>query len=111
MEQVTRAGTSAAALVRVTDELDVATTPQLQRTIEQALRGRPQTLAVDLSGCPFAGCDAIETLVVLTAQARRQGTTLVLLGMADIVRRAISLLGRESDLYFGDAASPAGTRR
>lgn len=92
--------------LRVTDELDVATAPQLRREVEAALRTRPQTLAVDLADCPFAGVDALEVLVDLTAEARRQGTTLVLLGLRPIVRQAIVLLGLESDLLYGQPPAP-----
>ena len=78
--------------VRICDELDLATVPQLR--------------------CPFAGVDAVQVLVLLTAQARRQGTTLVLLGLQPIVRRVIDLLGVESRLlYGGPPRSRAGALR
>lgn len=95
--------------VRVTDELDLATTPQLRSRIEVALTARPQTLVVDLSACPFAGVDALEALVDLTAAARRQGTTLVLVGLRPILRQAIALLGLETRLFYGDAPQPRQT--
>lgn len=98
--------------VRICDELDLATVPQLRCSVEQALRQRPSTVAVDLSACPFAGVDAVQVLVLLTAQARRQGTTLVLLGLQPIVRRVIDLLGVESRLlYGGPPRSRAGALR
>ena len=97
--------------LRVTDELDVATTPQLRREVESALLGRPQTLAVDLSACPFAGVDALEALAGLTAMARQQGTTLVLVGLRPIVRHAIALLGLEGALLYGRTPEPRPAHR
>ena len=102
-------GTAASVAVshlHVTDELDLATGPQLRQDVQAALGARPQTLAVDLSDCPFAGVDALETLAELTADARRQGTTLVLLGLRPIVRQAIALLGLERDLLFAQPPAP-----
>ena len=99
----------AVAVLHVTHDLDLATTPVLRSAIEEALASRPQTLAVDLSGCPFAGVDAIEMLAVLTAQARRQGTTLVLFGLRPIVHRAVRLLGLEDRLLYGQPPHPRRT--
>lgn len=97
---------AAVSMLHVVGDLDLATLPTLRRDVEQALAARPQTLALDLSGCAFAGVDAVETLVALTGQARRQGTTLVLVGLRPIVVRAISLLGLEERLLFGQPPHP-----
>ena len=97
--------------LRVTDELDLATTPTLRREVESALLARPQTLAVDLSPCPFAGIDALEALAELTAMARQQGTTLVLIGLRPIVRQAIALVGLEGSLLYGQAPEPRPAHR
>jgi len=100
----------AVAHLRITDELDLATTPGLRRDVERALLNRPQTLAVDLSGCPFAGVDALEVLAELTAVGRQQGTTVVLLGLRPIVRQAITLLGLDGSLLYGRAPRPRAAR-
>ena len=98
----------AVTVVRVTCELDIATTPQLRAEVTAALEGRPQTLALDLSACPFAGVDALEELVLLTDRARDQGTSLVLVGLRPVLRMAIELLGLEPRLLY---ASPPAPRR
>ena len=90
-------------VVRVVEELALATTPRLRREVEQALAARPSALAVDLSQCPFAGVDAIQALAALTEQAQRQGTALVLIGLREVVRRAITLLGLEERLLLSPA--------
>lgn len=97
---------SPVAHLRITDELDLATTPVLRARVAEALLARPQTLALDLSECPFAGVDALETLVDLTAVARRQGTTLLLVGLRPILQQAIALLGLENVLFYGHAPQP-----
>ena len=84
--------------VDVTDELDIATTPALQRAVEGALRGRPREVVVDLSRCAFVGVDALGVLVALSASARRQGTALTLVGLGDVTRQAIAMLSLEDVL-------------
>ena len=90
----------------VDQELDLATVPELRRQVESALLGRPQTLALDLTRCAFAGVDALEALAALTAEAQRQGTTLVLVGLRPIVRRAIGLIGLDGQLRYGRLPVP-----
>lgn len=87
--------------VRVTDELDLATVPRLVTTVDSALHEHPHTLRLDLSSCTFAGVDALDALARLTAQAREQGTELVLVGARPIVTRVIDLLGLEQRLEYG----------
>jgi anti-sigma B factor antagonist len=99
---VSRVGEQQAVLtLRVTDELDLATTPALRAAVSDALAERPQTLVLDLAACGFAGVDAVHALVDLTAAAREQGTTLLLVGMRPILRRAIAAVG------LADALLPA----
>ena len=108
--RTTTAGTSArggTVTVEVTDELDLATVPALRRAVERALRGRPHTVVVDLSGCGFLGVDALGLLVGLSAAARRQGTTLTLAGLSDVTRRVIDVLELDGALR----CSPPEPRR
>lgn len=84
--------------LRISDELDLATMPQLVRSVRRALDERPQTLHLDLSGCRFAGVDAVGELAALTEQAGAQGTTLVLVDVPASVHRVIDLLGLERRL-------------
>ena len=96
----------AVAVLEVVDELDLATVPGLRRQVQSALGGRPQTLAVDLTRCTFAGVDALEALAALTAEAQRQGTTLVLVGLRPVIRRAIGLIGLDGQLRYGRLPVP-----
>ena len=92
--------------VDVTDELDIATIPSLRGAVEEALRGRPQTLVVDLSRCGFLGVDALGVLVGLTAAARRQGTTLTLVGLSDVARGMVSVLDLDGALLYAPPQRP-----
>ena len=92
--------TAAVTVIEVVDELDIATTPRLRVRVEAALATRPQTLTVDLSRCAFVGVDAVQELAALTAQARRQGTSLVLVGLRPVVRMAIDVLGLRGRLLY-----------
>ena len=94
--------------VRVTDELDLATTPALRAEVADALASHPQTLVLDLSDCAFAGVDAVHALADLTAVAQRQGTDLRLVGPRPILRRAIDLVGRRDELHVGRRAGGGG---
>ena len=104
-----RAATAAHSTVTVdvTDELDIATIPALRQTVEERLARRPQTVVVDLSRCGFVGVDALGTLTDLTAKARRQGTTLMLVGLRSTVREVIRVLGLQDRLLH----SPPEPRR
>jgi anti-sigma B factor antagonist len=97
--------------LHVTEELDLATTPALRAAVADALTSRPQTLALDLSGCPFAGVDAVNALVDLTTEAQRQGTTLLLVGPRPILRRAIDLVGPRDLLRLAPVPHPRRASR
>jgi len=68
------------ASVRVCEELDLLTVPQLRRELVAALDAVPEVLLVDLSGCRFTGADGVALLLSAHLRARGQGTRLVLCG-------------------------------
>lgn len=75
-------------------ELDVATVPELDRLLEQALAGHPSRLCVDLSSCTFADSTACASLARWTTRASRQGSELRLCGLSSRLRRIITLTGQ-----------------
>ncbi len=75
-------------------ELDVATVPELDRLLEQALAARPSRLFVDLSSCTFADSTACASLARWTSRASRQGSDLQLCGLSSRLRRIITLTGQ-----------------
>ena len=81
------------AAVLVTGELDLATVPALRARLEAAARHRPVCLLVDLSGCTFLDCSAVDLLLAARDAARRDGVVLVLVRPSRPVRRLLSLLG------------------
>ena len=92
---------AATVTVDVREDLDLATVPALRRSVQELLTARPQTLVVDLSRCGFVGVDALGVLADLTTAARRQGTTLALVGVRSTLREVIALLGLGDRLLHG----------
>ena len=85
-------GRSPAAVV-VSGELDLATVPSLRARLDAALLRRPACLQVDLSGCTFLDCSAIDCLLAVRDAAHRDGGVLVLVRPSRPVRRLLTLLG------------------
>lgn len=84
-------GRSPAAVV-VSGELDIATVPSLHARLDATLRRRPACLQVDLSGCTFLDCSAVDLLLSVRDAARRDGVVLVLVRPSRPVRRLLTLL-------------------
>lgn len=89
------------AAVVVTGELDLATVPLLRARLEAALQSRPSALPVDLSGCTFLDCSAVDVLLAVQDAARRDGVVLVLVRPSRPVRRLLSLLGLDEAFALG----------
>ena len=88
-----RRGGTPVAVVDVEDWLDVATAPAVEALLQEALRGRPQQVAVDLSRCQGADPHGLGVLVRVGEQAAAQGTRLVLTGVSGRVHRVLRLMG------------------
>ena len=85
-------GSTPVAVVDVDEWLDVATAPAVEALLDEALRRRPQQIAVDLSRCDGADPHGLGVLVRVADKARAQGTRLVLTGVSSRVRRVLRLL-------------------
>lgn len=77
----------------VEGELDLATVPDLRTRLADALRRRPDRLALDLSRCTFADCTALALLLDASRAADRQGTGLVVQHPSGPVRRLLDQTG------------------
>jgi len=89
------------AAVLVTGELDLATVPSLRARLDAALGRRPACLEVDLSGCTFLDCSAVDLLLAVRDAAYRDGVVLVLVRPSRPVRRLLSLLGLDEAFALG----------
>ena len=81
--------------LKVSGEIDVATSPGLRRELHAVLDGHPAQVVVDLSGTSFIVSSGLGVLVGVLKRLRESdsGTTLVLASMQDPVRRVFEITG------------------
>ncbi|MDQ3404021.1 MAG: STAS domain-containing protein [Actinomycetota bacterium] len=85
---------TAAAVVRVLGEVDLATVAMLDRAIGDAFALEPQRLVVDLTRCGFLGAVGLTSLVRATRRGTRSGTSvMVAVDSTGSAHRAIVLTG------------------
>ncbi|MGN2636702.1 STAS domain-containing protein [Nocardia takedensis] len=87
------------AVLTVNGEVDVASAPQLQSAIEEALKAQPPVLVVDLSGVGFFGSAGLSVLLVASEAAPAGGLRVV---ASDQVRRPIEVTGLDKLLALFD---------
>lgn len=94
-------GTLDAANVHVSGELDIATTPQLQRMLnEPQLQAR--LVVLDLREVAFIDASGVHVIVNASIGARRVGNRLVLLRGGPDVDRVFALTGSSDDVEIVD---------
>jgi anti-sigma B factor antagonist len=90
----------AQVLVRVVGEIDLVTSPVLDRHLAGAVaRGRPRVV-VDLTAVSFLDVRGINSLLDAHAAATACGSTLVLRGASHAVHRLVEVCGLEGRLTF-----------
>jgi len=89
-----------ALVVRVSGELDLLTTPRLDRAAERALRGRPPVLVLDLTNVTFLGSAGMASLVAVRRAAGDE-VAIRLATANPVVLRALEVVGlaEEFPLY------------
>lgn len=90
-----------AAWVHVTGELDVATTPQLVRTLRET-QLRAQLVVLDLREITFMDCSAVHAIVNASIRSRRVGRRLILMRGPPNVDRLFTLTGTADQVEIGD---------
>ncbi len=93
-----------AAWVHVAGELDIATTPQLERTLRER-ESQARLVVLDLRELAFMDCSAVHAIVNASIRARRDGRRLVLLRAPANVDRVFALTGSSADVEIGDVDS------
>jgi anti-sigma B factor antagonist len=78
-------------------ELDLATTPLLERCTRKHVQARAEAVEIDLREVGFIDSTGVRLLLTLAAEAQRDGWTLTILP-SDAVRRIVSLLGLQNRL-------------
>ncbi len=90
-----------AAWVRLAGELDMATSPRLERTLSVAQQ-QARLVVVDLRLVAFLDCSAIRALVDASIRARRERRRLVILRGPPHVDRVFALAGMSDVVEFVD---------
>jgi anti-sigma B factor antagonist len=87
VEELPRGGT----LVRVGGELDLATTPELERALADVDSTQP--LVIDLTGCSFLDSSAVRVLLTTAKRAETGGGGAAVVAPDPGIRRALEIAG------------------
>ena len=87
VEELPRGGT----LVRVSGELDLATTPELEKALSETDLVSP--LVVDLTGCSFLDSSAVRVLLTTARHAQDAGGGASVVAPDPGIRRALEIAG------------------
>jgi anti-sigma B factor antagonist len=93
-----------AAWVNVVGELDVATAPELARTLRECQQLAHLTV-LDLRELDFMDCAGVHTIVNASVRARQNGRRLVLVRGRPDIYRIFTLTGSTEDVDIGDPDS------
>jgi anti-anti-sigma factor len=89
-----------AAWVHVGGELDIATTPQLERTLSQS---QARLVVLDLRELAFTDSCGMHAVISAGIRARQAGRRLVLVRVPANVDRMLTLTGNSDQVEIGDA--------
>jgi anti-sigma B factor antagonist len=92
---------SDAAWVQVAGELDLATRPQLVRTLRRC-QLQARVVVLDLRKLEFMDSSGAHAIINATMRARRLGGRLVLLGVRRNVHRVFTLTGSSGEVDIGE---------
>jgi anti-sigma B factor antagonist len=91
--QVERSGRrSRAVTLLLAGELDVATAPELERTLQAVLANGQNEILVDMEATGFIDCSGMKVLIRAAQSARRGGGFLVLQKPSRVVQRMLQIL-------------------
>jgi anti-anti-sigma factor len=85
--------------VHVAGALDIATTPQLARTLRES---HARLVVLDMRDLGFMDCAGVHTIVSASISARRDGRRLLLLRGIPSVDRVFALTGNDDEVEVGD---------
>ena len=93
--------------VRVTEEMDIATAPQLVATMRSLPRQDIQHIWLDLTGLTFIDASGLAALVQVRMLIDRRGGRLTLHGIRPFVRRLLTITNLSGDFSLEPSlASP-----
>ena len=86
-----RSGSGAGDNVAIQGRVTMETSGEMRRALTDALRKKPASLSVDLSGVSYIDTSGLATLVEAARIARKQGTQMTLGGIHDQPRYLIEI--------------------
>ncbi len=90
-----------AAWVRVAGELDIATTPQLERTL-RGPEAQAQLVVLDLTEVASIDSSGVHAIVDASVRARRDGRRLIFLRGSSSVDRMLALTEVADEVQLGE---------
>jgi anti-anti-sigma factor len=90
-----------AAWIQLAGALDIATAPQLERTLREP-QSQTRLIVLDLRELTFLDCSGMRAIVNASIRARQLGRRLILLRGAQHVDRVFTLTGMADELEIGD---------
>lgn len=81
----------AAQVLSPKGEIDMARSPVLRKAIGEAMKSKPATLLLDLSGVPYMDSSGLATLVEALQNARKAQLSLLLCGLTPRVRSILEI--------------------
>jgi len=87
-------------LIRLSGEIDLATSSALEHRLGERIRRGARTLVLDLSDITFCDVTAMNTLLRVEAELRGAGGRLRLLGPCPWMSRMLSVLGLDGRLQL-----------
>ena len=93
------AGTRTLSIV---GELDIATTPQLEQEVEQALREGARAIAIDLAGLSFIDSTGLRMFLRLNELAGAGGWRLTMTRPSEQVKKVLRVTGTSSELPIAE---------
>ena len=85
-------------LVRVSGDLDVATSPRFKETLDAVLDTGSQTVLLDLEGVDFLDSTGISAIVVARRSLEERGASLSIDGLSPAAERVLEIAGLLDDL-------------
>jgi anti-anti-sigma factor len=90
----------AGPLVRMSGELDIASVPQAEHALEEAIASTSGDVVVDLRELTFIDSSGLRLFILLSQRARADGWRLALVPPPEPARTVFRLTGAEENLPF-----------
>jgi anti-sigma B factor antagonist len=95
-------------LVRLSGEIDLATSPALERRLDELIGGGARSVVVDLRDVAFCDVTTVNALLRVEAELRAADGRLMLLGPCPWMSRMVSVLALQNRLHLVQAADSEG---